>query len=603
MSNHIPHDVVREDRADGSIILRSKIPLGPVARNTGEWLHNWAEAAADRVALGERSGAGWRELSYAEVLQSVRALAASLSARGLGEGTPIAIISQNSVNHGLIALAAQYIGAPVVPLAEQYSLIHDAHPRLVYAIETARPVMVYAEDAALYGPALALDCFKDMLKIVTDATGATVPVTTFDELLKGDNGVDLDAIHAKVGPETLAKIMFTSGSTSNPKGVLTTHKMLCVNQTQIADCLGFLRTHPPRLLDWLPWNHVFGGSHNFNMMLANGGSFYIDNGKPTNMGIDLTIENVRNRMGTLSFNVPVGYARLVSAMKDDQALKEAFFKDLELTFYAGASLPLDIWQALEKYAMEVRGELPLMVSSWGMTETAPAAIMVHEPVGRSGIIGVPMPGVELKLIPDDEARCELRVKGPNIMEGYFEEPRKTAEAFDADGYLITGDAVKFVDPDDMNKGLSFDGRVSDDFKLLTGTWVRAASLRMEALRHFANIAADVVITGQDKNEVGAMIFPDPEALQKAGLTVMEQQGALVGDALTHMVRKSLAAMAEHASGSSTRVNRVMILAAPPSVSEGEITAKGSLNNRKILTLRKDLLERLYSEDDPAVTKL
>ncbi|MCV2881463.1 AMP-binding protein [Actibacterium sp. XHP0104] len=603
MAGYVAHDVQQQVLGDGSVILRSALPLGPVAHSTGQWLHDWAAAAPTRVAFGERSGAGWRELGYAELLETVRAIAAALLARGLSGATPIAIISANSLDHALLSLAAQYVGIPTVPLAEQYALIPEAHARLRQAIETVRPAMVFAEDARAYGPALALDCFDGVERVVSDPAQATLPVTPFAELLRGDGAADIDAAHAAVGPDTLAKIMFTSGSTSQPKGVLTTHGMMCVNQTQLADALGLLRARPPRVLDWLPWNHVFGGSHNFNMMLANGGSYYIDHGKPTEAGFAETLRNTRERMGTLAFNVPMGFGRMVAAMREDQALKEAYFRDLELIFYAGASLPLDVWQALEQFAMEIRGAAPMMVCSWGMTETAPSAIIVHEPVGRSGIIGVPLPGVTARLLPNDAGRYELRVKGPNVMKGYFNEPAKSAEAFDDQGYLITGDAVKFVDPADPNRGLAFDGRVSDGFKLLTGTWVRAAQLRLTALGYLAPIAADLVITGQDRAEIGALIFPDRGALHKAGMDVTEDAGALTGEALQASVHAALTAMAEQGAGSSTRIGRALVLAQPASLPLGEITAKGSLNARKVLTLRKDLLDRLYSDGDPAVVKL
>jgi feruloyl-CoA synthase len=601
MLNYIPHDVVREDRADGSILLCSRVPLGPLVKNTGEWLHQWAQRTPDRVFVAERSGEGWREVRYADMLGQVRAVASSLLARGLGSENPIVVISSNSVDHAILALAGQYVGVPIVPLAEQYSLVPDAYPRLRYAIETVRPAMVFAEDGATYGAALDLDFMSGIERVVArDGSGA---MATFADLVKGDNSANVDEAYATVGPDTLAKIIFTSGSTANPKGVLTTHGMLSVNQAQMAAVMPVLTERPPKILDWLPWNHVFGGSHNFNLMLANGGSFYIDEGKPTKAGFAASIRNIREHAGNLAFNVPIGFAQLVDAMEKDQDLKRAYLGDCDLIFYAAASVTQDIWAALAKFAKEVKGEVPLMFSGWGMSETAPAALQTHEPVERPGNIGVPLPQVTAKLIPDEDGRCELRVAGPNVLKGYFHDPEKSNEAFDEEGFLITNDAVKFVDPLDANAGLSFDGRISEDFKLMSGTWVRATNIRLEALKHFADIALDVVVTGHDRNELGLLVFPHPGSMTDSVLSAVDTGGAFSSEAVRKLVQTRLLALAEHATSSSTRVVRALMLATPPSMSEGELTAKGSINSRKVLTLRKNLLERLYDDKDPAIVRL
>jgi feruloyl-CoA synthase len=490
---------------------------------------------------------------------------------------------------------------PVIPLAEQYSLISEAWPRLRYAVERTRPAMVFADDAERYGAALALDSLASIEKVVSGSKAAG-DLRPFSELLNSRAGADVDEAHNAVGPATIAKIMFTSGSTSHPKGVLTTHRMLCVNQAQIACCLPLLKERPPKILDWLPWNHVFGGSHNFNMMLANGGSLYIDNGAPTKKGFSLTLRNVREHAGTLAFNVPIGFANLAAAMREDAELRRAFFRDLDLIFYAGASVAPETWDALAEFARRETGRLPLMVSSWGMTETSPAATLVHEPVGKPGLIGVPMPGVTVKLLPSEDSRYELRVSGPNVMPGYFEDASKTAEAFDEDGFLITGDAVKFAAENNPAAGLRFDGRVAEDFKLATGTWVRAASVRLHALQSMSSIAADLVLTGHDRLELGALIFPDTEVLKSVG-ALQEAGGALLSSALRSQVRSCLDAIALHATSSSTRIARALVLAEPPSISEGELTAKGSLNNRTILARRQNLVDRLYDDTDPAIVRI
>ena len=601
MATYIPHDVVREDRPDGSILLRSRVPLGPVVRNTGAWLHRWAQEAPDRVFLAGRSGQGWREVRYADTLGQVRSLASSLLGRGLGPETPIVIMSGNSVDHGLLALAAQYVGVPLVPLAEQYSLVADAYPRLQYAVETVRPKMIFADDGAAYGAALALPFLDGIEKVV--ARNGSGGATTFSDLLRGDGSANVDGAYRAVGPDTLAKIIFTSGSTANPKGVLTTHRMLCVNQAQMAAAMPVIHARPPKILDWLPWNHVFGGSHNFNMMLANGGSLYIDEGKPTKAGFAASVRNIREHAGNLAFNVPIGFAQLVATMEKDNDLKRAYLGDTDLIFYAAASVTQEIWSALAKFAKEVRGEVPLMFSGWGMSETAPSATQTHQPVDRPGNIGVPLPEVTLKLIPNEDGRCELRLKGPNVLKGYYQEPQKSEEAFDEEGFLITNDAVKFVDFNDANAGLNFDGRISEDFKLMSGTWVRATNIRLDALKHFADIALDVVVTGHDRNELGLLVFPHPGSMNESVLSAGDTGGVFSSDAVRTLIHSRLTALSQHATSSSTRVVRALVLATPPSMSEGEVTAKGSINARKVLILRKELLERLYDDNDPAVVRL
>lgn len=601
-SRYQPHAVRREDRADGSILLHAGTPLGDYVRNTGDWLHHWAEAAPDRVFLAERSGAGWRGETYASTLQKVRALASSLLARGMGPATPLLIMSGNSVDHGLLSFAAQYVGVPVVPIAEQYSLIEAAHPRLLHAIDLVRPKMAFVDDAERYHAAIALDAL-DEIDIIASDPGTATGVTTFETLLTGDAGVDLDAAHQGVTGDTVAKILMTSGSTSEPKGVLTTQRMMCVNQAQISASMPFLGDRPPRLLDWLPWNHVFGGSHNVNMILANGGTLHIDDGKPVPGLFDRTLENLASAPGTLSFNVPVGYGLLARALESDAGLRKAFFRDLDLIFYAGASLPQDIWRSLETMAMDVKGEVPLMTSSWGLTETAPAVLLQSEPIDRSGIVGVPLAGTTIKLVPDEDMRCDVRVKGPNVMPGYFNNPDATASAFDDEGFFITGDAMVFVDPDDPAKGMRFDGRLSEDFKLSTGTWVRAAQLRLEALECLAPLAADVVVTGADRGEIGLMVFPDKTALERAGYSTEGDEGVLTCPDLLHEMRSRLEKRAEVARASSTRIARLVVLAEAPSMPDGEATAKGNLNFRRVLSRRSELLARLYAPDDDAVVSL
>ncbi len=599
------HNVRRTDRADGTILLESNDTSLPAVVKTSQWLHHWADQAGERVFLAERSGPGWREETFGSTLEKVKALAASLLARGLNGDTPILIMSGNGIDHGLLTLAAQYVGVPTVPVAEQYSLVAAAHGRLQHAIELVRPAMAYVVDAEQYGEALALDALRG-IEIVASRTGAAAGgqnITSFEELLKGDYSSDIVSANEAVTPDTVAKILMTSGSTSVPKGVLTTHRMMCTNQAQLATALPFLRRHPPRIVDWLPWNHVFGGSHNFNMILANGGSLYIDDGKPLKGLFERTVENLSMVTGTVAFNVPVGFSRLLGALQENQSLRQRFFEDLDMVFYAGASLPQDVWEGLEKMAMEVKGEVPLMTSSWGLTETAPAVLTQQEPTPSSGIIGVPMTDICAKLIPNDENRYEIRVKGSNIMPGYFQDAEKTAQAFDDEGFFITGDAMRFVDPDNPNAGLKFDGRISEDFKLLTGTWVRAAQLRLDVIVGLGPIAADIVITGADREQIGLFIFPNMDEVQRQGFTSEQDGGALCDPALLAMIQQKLEERAGQVSGSSNLISRAIIVADPPSLANGEITAKGNLNFRNVLNVRKNLLDRLYDDSAKAVAKL
>ena len=597
----LPHRVKRDVRADGTILLRSAYPLPEPVRNTGAWLHRWAAEAPTRIAVSERTpdGRGWRDVTYGELLAQVRAVGAALLQRGLGPQDTIAILSGNGLDHLILSLAAQYVGVPTVPLAEQYSLLPEAHDRLIHVLDKVRPKLVFADDATRYAAALCL-AQLDGVEAVCLRGMAGRPTTPFADLLAAEVTPALDAAHAQVGPETLAKILFTSGSTSEPKGVMTTHGMMCVNQMQFCSVLPCIAATPPRITDWLPWNHVFGGSSNVNLVLCNGGTLTIDHGKPTPSGFAATLQNRIERPGTLAFNVPSGWAMLVAAMERDPALQARLLKDLDLIFYAGASLPQTVWEALEAAAFTARGGLPLMISSWGLTETAPSCLVVHEPIGRSGVIGVPVPGVTIKLIPDADMRCEIRVKGPNVMPGYYRDAPRSAAAFDEEGFFITGDAVRFLDPEDAARGLIFDGRVSEDFKLSTGTWVQAGNLRMTVMRELAGLVQDVVICGHDRNEVGLFIFPAAGTVAPA---VAERNGTLSEPALMAQIAQALRGMNDRVTGSARRITRALILSEPPSLAGQEITDKGSLNINKILKRRAALVARLYDDDDPAVIRV
>ena len=576
------------------MIMSSRLTLDPVAQNTGEWLHRWAAETPDAVFLAERSGPGWNELKYGAALSQVQAVAAGSLAPRVGPGEKIVILSGPGIKHGILKLAAQYIGVATVPVAEQYSLIPDAQPRLIHIAEKICPAMVFAEDAEKFARGLALPQFDNALKVVGGLAGTGM--ITFERLLASTT--DISAARDTVTPQTLAKILFTSGSTSTPKGVPQTHHMMCVNQNQYSGCLPFLKARPPVILSWLPWNHVFAGNSNFNMALAFGGALYLDTGKPVKGLFDTTLENLRMVKPTMSANVPVGYAMLVEAMREDAQLRHNFFADLDFIFYAGASLPADVWQGIEELAMIELGRVPMLTSSWGMTETAPMALMHYEGNATSGMIGIPGPELEARLLPIDDNRYELRVRGPNVMDGYYEEPEKNAETFDDEGFMKTGDAVCFADPDRLESGLQFDGRIGEDFKLLSAVWVQSARLRLGAMPALAGLAQDIVITGENRTDLGLLVFPDPQLGLHAG-----DDGTIQDAHYCAKIRSVLAKLAETATGSSNRIVRAIVLGEPPSVKAHEITAKGNLNNNAVLRHRAGFVERLYDDSDPATIQI
>ncbi len=588
--DYLKHQLRIDHRPDGEMVLSSGLTLDPVAQNTGEWLRGWADKTPDAVFLAERSGAGWTELRYGEALAKAQSVAAGLLDHGIEPGDRIIILSGPSIEHGILKLAAQYIGIATVPVAEQYSLIPDALPRLIHIGEKIRPAMVFADDAEKFARGLSLPQFDNALKVVGGIAGAGM--ITFDRLLAGT--ADISAARDAVTPQTLAKILFTSGSTSTPKGVPQTHRMMCVNQNQYGGCLPFLKARPPVILSWLPWNHVFAGNSNFNMALAFGGALYLDTGKPVKGLFDTTLENLRMVKPTMSANVPVGYAMLVEAMREDAELRHNFFANLDFIFYAGASLPADVWQGIEELAMAEVGRVPMLTSSWGMTETAPMSLIHYEGGAESGMIGIPGPELEARLLPIDDNRYELRVRGPNVMGGYYEEPEKTAETFDEEGFMKTGDAVCFAAPDRPETGLRFDGRIGEDFKLLSAVWVQSARLRMTVLPALAGLVQDIVITGENRADLGLLVFPDPQL----GLATHED-GTIRDPDYCDGIRSVLANLARTATGSSNRIVRAIVLAEPPSVKAHEITAKGSLNNNAVLRHRARFLDRLYDDKDPA----
>ncbi|MFY9316175.1 MAG: feruloyl-CoA synthase [Burkholderiales bacterium] len=566
-----PAEVEVDKRADGATLLRSPQALKPYARAVGDWLVHWHERAPDRTFLAERKGEGWRRVSYRDALSDARRIGQALLDLGLGPERPVAILSDNSVDHALLALGAMHAGVPVAPISPAYSLMSKDFAKLKYIFELLNPGLVFAEQAEKFAPALA-------------AVGAaSTPVA---RLLETNPGSTLEVAFSRLAPDTVAKILFTSGSTGIPKGVINTHRMLTSNQQSWAQLWPFLEDRPQVLCEWLPWNHTFGGNATFNMVLRNGGTLYIDGGKPAPGLVEITAKNLREISPTLYFNVPRGFDLLMPMLEQDAALRHSFFRDLDMVFYAGAALPQNLWERLEKLALAEKGGNLAMLSAWGSTETAPMASCVHYPIERAGVVGNPAPGCELKLLPSG-GKLEIRVKGPNVTPGYHRSDELTRAAFDEEGYYRIGDAMKLADPAAPEKGLVFDGRVAEDFKLTTGTWVHVGAIRVKLIAAGNPIIQDAVIAGHDRNEVGALVFLSPAAPKDPA----EIRAKLVAT-LKELVNES---------GSSTHPVRLLVMTEPPQIDAGEITDKGYINQRAVLERRAALVERLYSGAPEVVT--
>ncbi len=596
-----PADTLVERRSDGTILMRSPHPLPAYPDKLTERLAYWAKAAPDRVFLAQRDAAGgWRSLNYADALAAVRAIAAALLGRNLSPDRPIAILSGNDIEHALLGLAAMHVGIPYAPISVPYSLLSQDFGKLKSIMAALTPGLVFADNGAAFARAIAAAVPRDAEIAVTMKPLGERTATSFAALSSTPPTAAVDAAHAKVGPDTIAKILFTSGSTGQPKGVINTQRMLCSNQAMIRSSLVFVAEEPPVLVDWPPWNHTFGGNHDFNLVLMNGGSFYIDEGKPLPGAIAATVRNLREIAPTIYFNVPKGFEMLLPYLRSDAGLRERFFSRLKVLFYAGAGLAQHVRDELEELAVATTGERIIFLSSLGSTETAPAALACTWETRRVGNIGVPMRGVELKLVPRDD-KLEARLRGANITPGYWRAPELTAAAFDEEGFYKIGDALKFEDPADPGKGLLFDGRLAEDYKLATGTWVSVGPLRAAFIAHFAPLVRDVVLAGADRDEVTALVFPDFDACRKLAPELAPDiaAAALLADRrVAAEFARRLDTFVRSATGTSNRITRLSLLADPPSLDIGEMTDKGSINQRAVLAHRAALVEDLYAEAPP-----
>lgn len=553
-----PPAVIREPRPGGGFVLRSPVPAPPSVRCIGDWLVHWSREVPERTFLAERAaGTGWRRIGYRDALARARGLAQALLDAGLGPTAPLAILSGNSIDHALLALAAMHVGVPVAPVSPAYSLASQDLAKLRALIAVLGPGAVWAEGEAFARAFAALG----------------VPRFEVHEAPPRE----VDEAFARVAPDTVAKILFTSGSTGTPKGVVNTHRMLCANQAAIAAGWPFLAERPPVIVDWLPWSHTFGANHNFNLILANGGTLYIDAGKPAPGAFDTTLANLREVPSTLYFNVPRGFDMLVAGLETDDALRETFFRELEIVFYAAAALSPATWERLAAAARRA-GKQPAMVSAWGSTETSPLVTQVHWPIDRAGVIGLPAPGLELAFAPSGD-KLEMRVRGASVTPGYWIagggiEPTPRDEL----GFYPMGDAGKLANEAAPEQGVVFDGRTAENFKLTSGTWVHVGELRIALVAACSPLVADAVITGHDRDEVGALVFVAP--------------GHVVDD---RVLAEGLA-RCNTGRGSAAKIMRARVLREPPSIDHGEITDKGYINQQAVLARRADEVAALYAGD-------
>ena len=596
-----------ERRPDGTILVRPQEALEPYARVLTDRVAHWAETAPERTAAAKRDARGeWRRLSYGQLYAAVRSLAQALLDRGLSAERPVVILSENDLEHLVVMLAGQHAGIPTAAISPVYSLVSADLAKLRHSLALLTPGLVFAASGERFARAIETVVPADMEVVVTHSPVEGRCPTALAELLATKPTGAVDEAHARIDPDSPAKFLFTSGSTDKPKAVINTHRMLCSNQQMIRQVFRFLEDEPPVLVDWMPWNHTFGGNHDIGVTLYNGGTFYIDDGKAGTPLFAESIRNLREISTTVYFGVPRAYEDLLIPLRTDEQLRETFFARLKLLFYAAAGMSQPLWNAYRELAEEACGERIVMATGLGATETAPMAVQCTWETDHAGIIGIPVPGVELKLAPR-ENKLEACVRGPSITPGYWRQPELTARAFDAEGFYKFGDAVKFVDPADVNKGFLFDGRFAEDFKMSSGTWVSVGPLRARIMAHFAPLVRDVVIAGHDRDEIVMMIFANLDrcrALCPSLGAACPPEEVLRHAEVRGRFRSLLRGFALTATGSSNRVVRALLLEEPPSIDAGEITDKGSINQRIVLDRRAALVESMYSsEPGPEVLRL
>jgi feruloyl-CoA synthase len=571
-------------------------PLQPYPVRLTDRLLHWAAVAPERTLAAKRQpGSEWRHISYAQALQSARCIAQALLDRGLSAQRPVAILSDNDLEHLLLGLGAMLAGVPYAPISAAYSLLSQDYGKLRQILDVLTPGLVFAASASAYGKAVRATVAADTPVVLTGGTIDGRATLSFDELLATNPTARVDRAHEQVGADTIAKFLFTSGSTQLPKGVINTHRMLCSNQQMILQCFPGLGQEPPVLVDWLPWNHTFGGNHDVGLTLYNGGTLYIDDGKPAPALIGQTLRNLREIAPTAYYNVPKGFEEIANALEGDAQLRATLFSRVQMFFFAGAGLSQPVWDKLDRIAESHCGERIRMVTGLGMTETAPFAICANGPEVKSGYVGLPAPGVELKLVREGD-KTEVRYRGPNVTPGYWRAPEQTAQAFDAEGFLRSGDALKSVDAQRPQLGFAFDGRTAEDFKLSSGTFVSVGPLRARAVAAGDPLVQDVVVAGIDRDEIGLLIFPRLDSCRAAARLAPDAPLPEVLNApeVRQFFQQLVDGLWASGTGSATRVGRAIVLVEPPSIDRGEATDKGSINQRAVLTHRDALVERLYA---------
>jgi feruloyl-CoA synthase len=589
-----------ERRDDGTVYLRPKAPLLDYPVRITDRLHHWADAAPDRVFMAERNAArGWRQITYAELLASSRHIASALLARGLSAEKPVVILSGNSIDHALVAFGALYAGIPFCPVSPAYSLVSRDYGKLSYLMKLLTPGLVFVDDAEKFADALAANVAPATEIAASFGAMPRREVTKLAELMATPLHPNLDAVHAAIGPDTIAKFLCTSGSTGSPKAVINTQRMICANQVMLRETLAFLKDEPPVIVDWLPWNHTFGGNHNIGLTLYNGGSMYLDEGKPMPGGIEETVRNLQEISPTVYFNVPKGYESLLPYLRDDSALRKKFFARLHAMFFSGAALSAFVWNSLDELSVQETGYRVPMLTGLGATETSPFFMSVNPLTSRSGHVGLPVAGNDAKLVPNN-GKLEVRAKGPNVMPGYWRQPEMTAKAFDEEGFYKFGDALKPANPDDFDAGFDFDGRIGEDFKLASGTWVSVGPLRARFVAGCAPLVRDVVIAGINRDEISALVVLDLDGCRLINPTLPSDDiAAAASDPLIRSAfRERFQKLMESATGSSTRIVRAVLLDTPLSIDRGEVTDKGSINQRAVLDNRSALIEEIYSPTPP-----
>lgn len=585
-------------RADGTIIVRSPRALPPYPRQLGEYLRHWAHAAPERCFLAERASDGaWRRLSFSEARRQADAMSGALLARGHSADRPVAALGDNSINLAILKLACMQVGIPVMPLSPAYSLMSQSFDKLKAILGKFKPSMIHVPRIAPYQKALSALAL-DGIEILCDAADPLRPnASSMADYLAGEDSAAVERAFTAVDPDQPVKILLTSGSTGAPKGVINTHRMMIASGAGTDQLWPFLGARPPVILDWLPWSHTFGANFSFNQILRHGGTMYIDGGRPAPGRIDETVRNLREVNPTLLYNVPRGYDMLIGHLEADDGLARNVFADLDVVFYAGAALPQSLFDRLDRLARRVRGTRIPLLSALGSTETAPVATLGHWCTDQTGSIGLPISGTELKLVPNG-GKLELRVKGEGVSPGYYRDDETTAAAFDNEGFFKIGDALRFADPARPELGLLFDGRVAENFKLMSGTWVHVGNLRLAIISACAPIVQDAVIAGEGREDIAALLLANADACRRLVPDAATDQALPALLARPEITRHLEQAVARHNAanpGSSMSVRRVAWLATPPSIDRSEITDKGYINQRAVLANRADLVDSLYAQ--------